>query len=92
MMYLMVHSYSRQEGMVEAEFLVVVCELCKETCALSAVGQQLREWGLSGWVCKTSGEKCKCLSASVCEKCISSRGSRLKDVCGDPDQKTMLYH
>lgn len=77
MMYLMVYS-CRKEGMVEVEFLVVVCELLKETCALSVVGQQLREGELSGWVCKTFGEKCKCLSVSVFEKySISSRGNRL---------------
>ena len=41
MMYLMVHSYRKGEGMMEAEFLVVVCELQEETCAFSAVGLQL---------------------------------------------------
>lgn len=40
MMYLMVYSYRKGEGMVEAEFLVVMCELHEETCALFAVVQQ----------------------------------------------------
>lgn len=93
MKYLMVHSHRKEEGMVEVEILVLVCELHKETCALSAVGQQLWEWELSGWVCKTSGEKCKYLSVSLYEKySISSRGNRLKDLCRDPDQKNILYH
>lgn len=30
----MVHSYGKEEGTVEVEFLVVVCELHEETCAL----------------------------------------------------------
>jgi len=37
----MAHSYRKGEGMVDAEFLLVVCELHKESGALSAVGQQL---------------------------------------------------
>lgn len=36
MMYLMVYSYMKGEGMVEAEFLVAVCELHEESCALFA--------------------------------------------------------
>lgn len=38
----MAHSHGKEEGLVEEEFfLVEVCELHKETCSLSAIGQQL---------------------------------------------------
>lgn len=41
MMHLMVDSYRKGEGMVEEEFLLVVCEVHEDTCALSAIEQQL---------------------------------------------------
>lgn len=37
----MVHRYRKKEGMVEVEDLILLCKLHKETCAVSAVGQQL---------------------------------------------------
>lgn len=39
---MMVPSYRKEEGTVEVEFLVVVCELHEETCALCSKTADVR--------------------------------------------------
>lgn len=66
----MVRSQRKEEGMVEVEFLVVACDMSFIRRPVLSLQQDssLWEWELSGWVCKTSEEKRKCLSVSLCEK------------------------